>query len=136
MALKSLPKKCPWNNFDWDFLDFFLHMISFVHIRAQYMAVKISARERCPKVFSIHKKSRSQDGTALYLISFYTYIDSATTSSTSGTIRFNKPSIPDFKVILEEGQPLHDPRSSTVTIPLSNDLYAIAPPSCSTAGRT
>jgi hypothetical protein len=42
---------------------------------------------------------------------------SETTSFTSGIIRFNKPSMPAFKVIVEDGQPLQEPLSWTVTTP-------------------
>src|SRR5690606_20340127 len=73
---------------------------------------------------------------SLFSFLFLYYSASATTSSTSGTILFSKPSIPAFKVMVDDGQPLHDPRSSTVTTPSSNERYAMAPPSCSTAGRT
>ncbi len=48
---------------------------------------------------------------------FINYIASATTSSTSGTMRFSNPSIPAFKVIMEEGQPLQEPCSISVTFP-------------------
>lgn len=48
------------------------------------------------------------------------YMASATTSSTSGTIRLSNPSIPALSVIIDEGQPLHEPRSSTSTLPSSN----------------
>jgi hypothetical protein len=50
------------------------------------------------------------------------YKASETTSVTSGTIRLSKFSIPDFKVIVEDGHPLHDPLNSTVTIPYLNDF--------------
>ena len=50
------------------------------------------------------------------------YPISETTSVTSGTIRFNIPSIPDFKVTVNEGQQLQEPCSITVTIPLLKDL--------------
>ena len=50
------------------------------------------------------------------------YKASETTSVTSGTIRFSKFSMPDFRVMVDEGHPLHDPLSSTVTIPSLNDL--------------
>jgi hypothetical protein len=49
------------------------------------------------------------------------YNASETTSVTSGTIRFNRFSIPDFSVTVDDGQPLHEPRSSTVTTPASNE---------------
>ena len=54
------------------------------------------------------------------MIRFF-YKASETTSVTCGTIRFSRLSIPDFRVMVEEGQPLHEPRSSTVTMPPSND---------------
>jgi hypothetical protein len=50
------------------------------------------------------------------------YKASDTTSVTSGTIRFKRFSIPDFRVMVEDGHPLHDPLSSTVTIPSLKDL--------------
>jgi|GEM_PF-6291788 len=50
------------------------------------------------------------------------YIASAITSCTSGTIRFNKPSIPALRVMVEDGHPLHEPFNSTTTVPSSNDL--------------
>src|SRR5690606_1622388 len=92
-------------------------------------------------IFSrVAKKSPTKKGkiiqSSLFSFLFLYYSASATTSSTSGTILFSKPSIPAFKVMVDDGQPLHDPRSSTVTTPSSNERYAMAPPSCSTAGRT
>ncbi len=50
------------------------------------------------------------------------YMASATTSVTSGTMRFNKPSIPALSVMVDEGQPLHEPFNSTVTTPSWKDL--------------
>lgn len=47
----------------------------------------------------------------------YTVIPSATTSFTCGTIRLSKFSIPDLSVMVEEGQPEHEPCKSTVTTP-------------------
>ena len=52
----------------------------------------------------------------------FVYNASDTTSFTSGTILCNKLWIPDFKVIVDDGQPLQEPLSSTVTIPSSKDL--------------
>jgi hypothetical protein len=52
----------------------------------------------------------------------FNYSASETTSVTSGTIRFNRFSIPDFSVMVDDGQPLHEPLSSTVTTPSLNDL--------------
>src|SRR6266446_6308203 len=45
------------------------------------------------------------------------YIDSAITSCTSGTMRFSKPSIPAFSVIMEEGHPLQEPCNINSTFP-------------------
>ncbi len=56
------------------------------------------------------------------LLSIGSYSDSATTSLTSGTSCFNNLSIPDFKVTVDDGQPLQEPFITTVTIPSSNDL--------------
>ncbi len=74
----------------------------------------------------------------LFAFAFYPllYSASATTSFTSGIIRFIIPSMPVFRVIIEEGQPLHEPCSISFTVPLSNPLKLIAPPSISTAGFT
>ena len=66
----------------------------------------------------------------------YVSAPAATTDCTSGSIVFSRFSIPDFKVTVAEGHPLHDPCRNTFTTPSSNDLYSIAPPSCSTAGFT
>ena len=63
------------------------------------------------------------------------YTPTASTSSTSGTIRFSKFSIPYFSVNVELGQPEHDPCNSTLTFPSENESKVIAPPSISTAGR-
>ena len=43
----------------------------------------------------------------------------ATTSFTPGTILFNRFSIPDFNVKVEEGQPLQAPFRTTFTTPLT-----------------
>src|SRR5690606_29559715 len=59
--------------------------------------------------------------TAIILVSI-NYMASAITSCTSGTIRFNKPSIPALSVMVDEGHPLQDPRNSTTTVPSSKDL--------------
>lgn len=45
------------------------------------------------------------------------YSASATTSFTSGIILFIIPSIPAFRVIIEEGQPEHEPISIRFTTP-------------------
>ena len=45
----------------------------------------------------------------IYFMYLFLYSDSATTSFTSGIIRFIMPSIPAFKVIIEDGQPLQLP---------------------------
>ena len=45
------------------------------------------------------------------------YSASATTSLTSGIIRFIIPSMPAFRVIMEEGQPEQDPCSIRLTTP-------------------
>lgn len=45
------------------------------------------------------------------------YSASATTSFTSGIIRFIIPSIPAFKVIIDDGQPLHEPCNIRFTTP-------------------
>ena len=66
----------------------------------------------------------------------FSYPISDLTSVTSGTILFNIPSIPDFKVTVEDGHPLHEPCKITVTTPLLNDLNSMFPPSISTAGLT
>ena len=63
------------------------------------------------------------------------YNSSATTSLTPGTSCFSKFSMPCFNVTMLLGQPLHDPRKLTVTIPSSKERNAIWPPSPSTAGR-
>ena len=47
------------------------------------------------------------------------YSASATTSLTSGIIRFIIPSIPAFSVIIEEGQPEQEPCSIRLTTPSS-----------------
>jgi hypothetical protein len=39
-------------------------------------------------------------------------------------MRLSKFSIPAFRVMVDDGQPLHEPRSSTVTTPSSNERYA------------
>ena len=44
--------------------------------------------------------------------------------------------MPPFSVCVEEGQPEHAPRRCTYTVPSENALKSMAPPSCSTAGRT
>ena len=45
------------------------------------------------------------------------YSASATTSLTSGIMRFIMPSIPAFRVIMEEGQPEQEPCSIRLTTP-------------------
>ncbi len=47
----------------------------------------------------------------------YFYSASATTSFTSGIILFIIPSIPAFKVIMEDGQPLQLPCNIRFTVP-------------------
>ncbi len=73
---------------------------------------------------------------ALKNIISWNYSASATTSFTSGIIRFIIPSMPLFSVIIDEGQPEHEPCSMSVTVPLSKPLKLMAPPSISTAGFT
>jgi hypothetical protein len=51
----------------------------------------------------------------------FTYIPSASTDVTSGIMDFNKFSIPDLSVIIEDGQPLQDPCSNTFTTPSSKE---------------
>src|SRR5690606_26857138 len=64
---------------------------------------------------------RAADGRRVGVRAGMGYKASATTSSTSGIIRLSRPSIPAFNVMVEEGHPLHEPRSSTVTTPFSNE---------------
>lgn len=47
------------------------------------------------------------------------YSISCTTSVTSGTMRLSIPSMPDFSVTVEDGQPLHEPCMTTWTRPAS-----------------
>jgi hypothetical protein len=78
--------------------------------------------------FFLRLVNKKKDSAKLITESFFIvlnscdYMASATTSVTSGTMRFNKPSIPAFNVIVEDGQPLQEPFSSTVTIPSLKDL--------------
>ena len=55
----------------------------------------------------------------IYKIYKMAYLDSATTSLTSGIILFIIPSIPAFKVIIEDGQPLQLPCIIRFTVPSS-----------------
>jgi len=65
---------------------------------------------------SIKLKTPATAGVRIF-IEQQNQIASATTSVTSGTIRFNNPSMPAFKVIMEEGQPLQEPWSINSTFP-------------------
>jgi hypothetical protein len=60
----------------------------------------------------VYQHSPSGRGTLIYSAS-------ATTSFTSGIILFIIPSIPAFKVIIEEGQPLQLPCNIKFTLPSS-----------------
>lgn len=60
----------------------------------------------------------------------------ASTDLTSGTIRVNNPSIPFFRVIVEDGQPEQLPCRRSFRIPSSKESKMISPPSVATAGRT
>src|SRR6266498_5200469 len=65
------------------------------------------------------KASRFVNGCFKYSRTKKDYSDSATTSFTSGIIRFIIPSIPAFKVIIDEGQPLQLPCNIRFTVPSS-----------------
>lgn len=53
------------------------------------------------------------------LTSYFNYSASATTSFTSGIIRFIIPSMPAFNVMVEEGHPLQLPCMAKLTVPFS-----------------
>src|SRR5215467_12682690 len=58
-----------------------------------------------------------------------------TTSTTSGISSRKRFSIPILSVIVEEGQPEHEPRMCRYATPFSNRSRVMSPPSCITAGR-
>ena len=59
------------------------------------------------------------DGLIKRLYDVAAHSDSAITSFTSGIILFIMPSIPAFRVIIEEGQPLQLPCMAKLTVPAS-----------------
>ena len=65
-----------------------------------------------------NKKSHPYGRLKILIVSkWMNYSASATTSFTSGIIRFIMPSIPAFKVIIDEGHPLQLPWSIRFTTP-------------------
>ena len=69
-----------------------------------------------------HNSDKLKPGGLMYIVEelrydLVHYSASATTSLTSGIIRFIMPSMPAFRVIMEEGQPEQDPCNIRLTTP-------------------
>lgn len=89
-----------------------LNQKTHTHVRIRAFRIRADTKE--------NGKDELEKGWCIFGFSakktaFYSISD--TTSCTSGIILRNIPSMPDFKVTVEEGQPLQDPCRMTVTVP-------------------
>ena len=107
-----------------EFNDFFITRF-FTNYTNEYivLSIRIIRKNSCPLISKVSKIKKLPTGALCvkcnFSISLFTihYSASATTSFTSGIIRFIIPSIPAFNVIIDEGQPEQEPCNIKFTVP-------------------
>ncbi len=93
-------------------------LLGVVSVKTRLLRCQTNLKYTIGLLFSEQKKGPEIKFSGPFLWFLFTdYKASETTSLTSGIILCNKLCIPDLSVMVEEGQPLQEPLSSTVTIP-------------------